>query len=276
MAKSDVSISFYSLFRHSGNCNSAIIGKATEWTSSAEWYALVSANLGLLLGLIQIYQNRKDSLFESRPATMAISLAALCISVFAPVALLRSKAVKVEEEEEQTTGQFLYCRRIRGMNVLIPGVVTLSCLVSVFVADGLVWIVFVSCACIVSALLVACSTIPDPYTYMNQDKMLLRAVLWSNTSESSRIPFLSGENFSEWKDKVLLALGCMDLDLAIREDEPPKPTNESSIAVRVAYDRWERSNRLSLMLIKTHISSSIRNSIPSCDKVKDYMKAIEE
>ncbi|KAF7149398.1 hypothetical protein RHSIM_Rhsim03G0061600 [Rhododendron simsii] len=72
------------------------------------------------------------------------------------------------------------------------------------------------------------------------------------------------------------ALGCMDLDLAIREDEPPKPTNESSIAVRVAYDRWERSNRLSLMLIKTHISSSIRNSIPSCDKVKDYMKAIEE
>ncbi|KAF7149257.1 hypothetical protein RHSIM_Rhsim03G0077200 [Rhododendron simsii] len=96
------------------------------------------------------------------------------------------------------------------------------------------------------------------------------------SSESSRIPFLSGENFSEWKDKVLLALGCMDLDLAIREDEPPKPTNESSIAVRVAYDRWERSNRLSLMLIKTHISSSIRNSIPSCDKVKDYMKAIEE
>ncbi|KAF7113340.1 hypothetical protein RHSIM_RhsimUnG0136500 [Rhododendron simsii] len=96
------------------------------------------------------------------------------------------------------------------------------------------------------------------------------------SSESSRIPFLSGENFSEWKDKVLLALGCMDLDLAIREGEPPKPTNESSIAVRVAYDRWERSNRLSLMLIKTHISSSIRNSIPSCDKVKDYMKAIEE
>ncbi|XP_058189542.1 uncharacterized protein LOC131307151 [Rhododendron vialii] len=96
------------------------------------------------------------------------------------------------------------------------------------------------------------------------------------SSESSRIPFLSGENFSEWKDKVLLALGCMDLDLAIREDEPPKPTNESSIAVRVAYDRWERSNRLSLMLIKTHISSSIRNSIPSCDKVNDYMKAIEE
>ncbi|KAH7855913.1 hypothetical protein Vadar_030537 [Vaccinium darrowii] len=96
------------------------------------------------------------------------------------------------------------------------------------------------------------------------------------SSESSRVPFLSGDNFSEWKDKVLLALGCMDLDLAMREDEPTKPTNESSTAVKVAYERWERSNRLSLMLIKSHVSASIRNSIPSCDKVKDYMKAIEE
>ncbi|KAI8531923.1 hypothetical protein RHMOL_Rhmol11G0173600 [Rhododendron molle] len=137
--------------------NSAVTGKATERISSAEWYALVSANLGLLLGLIQImYQNRKDSPIETRPATMAVSLAALCISIFAAVALLKFKAVKMEEEEEQqTTGHFFYCCRIRDMNVLISGVFTLSCLVSVFVADRLVWIVFVSCASIVSALLVA-------------------------------------------------------------------------------------------------------------------------
>ncbi|XP_058189473.1 uncharacterized protein LOC131307073 [Rhododendron vialii] len=132
----------------------AVFGKATERISSGEWHALVLANLGLLLGLIQIYQNRKVSLFETRPAAMSISLAALCISVFAPAALLKFKAVKVDEEE-QTTGQFLYCRVNRDMNVLISGVVTLSCLVSVFVADGLVWVVLVSCACIVSALLVA-------------------------------------------------------------------------------------------------------------------------
>ncbi|KAH7840645.1 hypothetical protein Vadar_019662 [Vaccinium darrowii] len=68
----------------------------------------------------------------------------------------------------------------------------------------------------------------------------------------------------------------MDLDLAICEDEPTKPTNKSSTTVKVAYDRWEQSNRVSLMLVKSHVSASIRNSIPSCDKVKDYMKAIEE
>ncbi|KAI8531922.1 hypothetical protein RHMOL_Rhmol11G0173500 [Rhododendron molle] len=135
---------------------SAIIGKATERISSAEWHALVLAKLGLLLNLIQImYQNRSDSPFQTHPATMAISLAALCISGFATAALLNSKAVKVEEEEEQqATGHFLNCHRILDMLVLISGIVTLSCLVSVFVPDGLGWIVFVSCASTISALLV--------------------------------------------------------------------------------------------------------------------------
>nr|XP_027119481.1 uncharacterized protein LOC113736618 [Coffea arabica] len=75
-------------------------------------------------------------------------------------------------------------------------------------------------------------------------------------NDSSRIPMLSGENYTEWKDKILLTLGL---------------PNE-----KAAYERWERSNRLSLMLIKSHISQSIRGSIPDCDRVKAYMKAIDE
>ncbi|XP_028080653.1 uncharacterized protein LOC114282201 [Camellia sinensis] len=96
------------------------------------------------------------------------------------------------------------------------------------------------------------------------------------SNESSYIPFLNGDNFSDWKDKILLTLGCMDLDLALRVDEPPEPTDESSAAEKSAYDKWERSNRSSLMLIKSHISQSIRGSIPPSDKVKNYMRAIEE
>ncbi|KAK9226126.1 hypothetical protein WN943_011173 [Citrus x changshan-huyou] len=38
--------------------------------------------------------------------------------------------------------------------------------------------------------------------------------------DASRIPFLRGDNFKEWKEKILLTLGCMDLDLALRVDEP--------------------------------------------------------
>ncbi|XP_028098102.1 uncharacterized protein LOC114297825 [Camellia sinensis] len=96
------------------------------------------------------------------------------------------------------------------------------------------------------------------------------------SSESSHIPFLRGENFSNWKDKILLTLGCMDLDLALRVDEPPIPTESSTLTERASYERWERSNRLSLMLIKSHISKGIRGSIPDCNKVKVFMKAIEK
>ncbi|XP_059310571.1 uncharacterized protein LOC132061911 [Lycium ferocissimum] len=95
-------------------------------------------------------------------------------------------------------------------------------------------------------------------------------------NENARIPMLSGENFTAWKEKVLLTLVCSNLDLPIRVEEPPKPTESSTPDAKAYFERWERSNRLSLMLIKAHISQSIRVSIPDSDKVKAYIKAIEE
>ena len=75
---------------------------------------------------------------------------------------------------------------------------------------------------------------------------------------------------------MLLSLGCMDLDLALRIDEPETPTEQSTQANCALYERWERSNRLSMMVIKTHISQSIRGSIPECRTVKELMGAIDE
>ncbi|XP_075077046.1 uncharacterized protein LOC142163802 [Nicotiana tabacum] len=95
-------------------------------------------------------------------------------------------------------------------------------------------------------------------------------------NENARIPILSGDNYAEWKEKVLLTLGCSNLDLALHVEEPPIPTESSMPEAKANYERWERSNRLSLMLIKAHISQSIRGSIPNSDKVKYYMKAIDE
>ena len=74
---------------------------------------------------------------------------------------------------------------------------------------------------------------------------------------------------------MLLALGCMDLDLALRIDEPKTPTEQSTQANCALYERWERSNHLSMMVIKTHISQSIRGSIPECKTVKELMGAID-
>ena len=71
------------------------------------------------------------------------------------------------------------------------------------------------------------------------------------------IPMLFGDNYKIWRDKMLLALGCMDLDLALRMDEPYILTELSTQSERTLYEKWERSNRLSIMPIKTYISQSI-------------------
>ncbi|XP_052294166.1 uncharacterized protein LOC127901262 [Citrus sinensis] len=54
------------------------------------------------------------------------------------------------------------------------------------------------------------------------------------------------------------------------------PTELSTPREKASYERWERSNRLSMMLIKAHVGKSIRGSIPDCDKVNDYLNAIEQ
>ena len=102
---------------------------------------------------------------------------------------------------------------------------------------------------------------------------VLPTALLNNTSH---IPMLSGDNFADWKEQILLTLRCMDLDLALREDEPPALTESSTPQQIAHHEQWVRSNRLSMMLIKAHVNKSIRGSIPECDKVKNLIKAIEE
>uniref|UniRef100_A0A2N9J7I7 Integrase catalytic domain-containing protein n=1 Tax=Fagus sylvatica TaxID=28930 RepID=A0A2N9J7I7_FAGSY len=92
----------------------------------------------------------------------------------------------------------------------------------------------------------------------------------------SDIPELKGDNYKIWKERVLLHLGWMDIDYAIRKDEPPALTDTSTAADITLYERWERSNRLSMMFIKTRISAGIRGSVDQHEKVRDLLKAIDE
>jgi hypothetical protein len=42
------------------------------------------------------------------------------------------------------------------------------------------------------------------------------------------LPVLDGSNYSDWKEKLFLSLGCADLDLALRVDKPAAPTDAST------------------------------------------------
>ncbi|KAL5827481.1 hypothetical protein ACOSQ4_019278 [Xanthoceras sorbifolium] len=68
----------------------------------------------------------------------------------------------------------------------------------------------------------------------------------------------------------------MDIDYVIRQNEPPAITDTSSAADITLYEKWERSNRLSVMFIKTKISDSIRGSVDQLDNVRDLLKGIDE
>ena len=42
----------------------------------------------------------------------------------------------------------------------------------------------------------------------------------SISANVNNIPVLNGTNFKKWKEQVIIVLGCMDLDFALREDRP--------------------------------------------------------
>ena len=90
------------------------------------------------------------------------------------------------------------------------------------------------------------------------------------------IPELRGYNYKVWKERVLLHLGWMDIDYAIRKEEPNPITKTSTAKAVCLYDKWERSNRLPMMFIKTKISVCIRGSVEQINKVNPLPKAIDK
>ncbi|KAL0320290.1 UNVERIFIED_CONTAM: hypothetical protein Sradi_5290500 [Sesamum radiatum] len=90
------------------------------------------------------------------------------------------------------------------------------------------------------------------------------------------IPELRGDNYKIWKERILLHLGWMDIDYAIRKTEPAPITETSQPDEVDLYEKWERSNRLSVMFIKTKISASIRGSVNQHNNVRELLKAIDD
>ncbi|GAV75850.1 UBN2_2 domain-containing protein, partial [Cephalotus follicularis] len=87
---------------------------------------------------------------------------------------------------------------------------------------------------------------------------------------------LNGTNFLTWKEQISIVLGVMDLDNALRIDTPAAITAQSTIEERAAYEKWERSNRMSLMIMKSSISVAIRGAIPDSNDSKTYLASVEE
>ncbi|KAL5861220.1 hypothetical protein ACOSQ3_002530 [Xanthoceras sorbifolium] len=91
------------------------------------------------------------------------------------------------------------------------------------------------------------------------------------------IPMLNGTNFKNWKENVLIVLGCIDIDLALRIEQPPSLTDESSTEERKNFEKWDRSNRMSLMIMKRGIPEAFKG--PESEGIttaKEFLAEIEK
>ncbi|XP_028769731.1 uncharacterized protein LOC114727185 [Neltuma alba] len=97
------------------------------------------------------------------------------------------------------------------------------------------------------------------------------------TDVSNKIILDGSTNYANWRDDVLLQLGCMDLDYALRYEKPPRLDDASNDKeAKERYELWERSNHLSLLLIQQRITRSIRGAIPKCETAKGYLEALDK
>ncbi|GAV60176.1 UBN2_2 domain-containing protein, partial [Cephalotus follicularis] len=78
------------------------------------------------------------------------------------------------------------------------------------------------------------------------------------------------------KKQIGIVLGVIDLDHALRIDTPAAIMAHSTTEKRVTYEKWERSNRMSLMIMKSSISVAIRGAIPDSTNSKTYLAYVEE
>ena len=85
------------------------------------------------------------------------------------------------------------------------------------------------------------------------------------TAQVNSIPMLNGTNFKVWKEAVEIVLGCMDLDLALRTERPTS-TPEASNEVKI--EKWDRSNRMCIMILKRSILEAFQSSISQGENAK--------
>ncbi|KAI3463620.1 hypothetical protein Pfo_020283 [Paulownia fortunei] len=74
----------------------------------------------------------------------------------------------------------------------------------------------------------------------------------------------------------MIVLGCMDLDLALRIERPPTLTDESSSEAKRDLEKWDCSNRMSLMIMKRSIPETFKGAMSEEDSAKKFLEYIEK
>ncbi|XP_061360888.1 uncharacterized protein LOC133304841 [Gastrolobium bilobum] len=102
------------------------------------------------------------------------------------------------------------------------------------------------------------------------------AISFVINNNHASIELLTGTNYMKWKQDVEFGMGIVDLDLALQEDEPPKPNERSTENEKAYYAKREKSNRLCLIAMKRSISEHLLSGLPENLNVKFFLKEVGE
>ncbi|XP_043725818.1 uncharacterized protein LOC122672402 [Telopea speciosissima] len=88
------------------------------------------------------------------------------------------------------------------------------------------------------------------------------------------IPLLTGDNFKKWLEEMEVFLCLKDLDLCLREKKPADLTDSSTTDEKNEYASWETSNRKSIVVIKSALTETLKDSINIPETTIEYLWAI--
>ena len=108
--------------------------------------------------------------------------------------------------------------------------------------------------------------------------LIVSFIIMNSTSSISanvnNIPMLNGTNFKKWKEHIIIVLRCMDLDYALKENRPLDLTSANTAEQRSTMEKWEQSNRMSLMIMKHSIPKAIRSATLEETQAKTFLNQI--
>ncbi|KAF2318098.1 hypothetical protein GH714_041443 [Hevea brasiliensis] len=127
----------------------------------------------------------------------------------------------------------------------------------------------------------ALSLIPDSpeatLTAVYVDLMLISTPAANITASINSIPMLNGTNFKALQESVMITFEVMDLDLALRVPKPANLTDKSTSDEKREMEKWEKSNRISLMVIKRAILEAFRGTMSDqVDIAKAFLEDLEK
>ncbi|CAL2270082.1 unnamed protein product [Prunus armeniaca] len=77
-----------------------------------------------------------------------------------------------------------------------------------------------------------------------------------------------------WKQDLEISLGFLGYDFVLKEKPPQALAADASAEIKTKYAKWEKANKMTMLMMQKAMTSSIKGSIPNSEHAKQFYEAI--